>query len=44
MTMIDPKMMMPFFHSKMGIGMIVVMGLLEVSGALIIRRIVNIKV
>ncbi len=44
MTMLDPKMMMPFFTSKAGIGMMIGAGALEIMGALIIRRIVNIKV
>lgn len=44
MTMIDPRMMMPFFQSKVGIGMLVVAGLLEIGGALIIRKIVDIKI
>ena len=44
MTMIDPRMMMPFFQSKIGIGMLVVAGLLEIGGAMIIRKIVDIKV
>lgn len=44
MTMLDPKMMMPFFQSKMGIGTIVVAAVLEISGAILIRKIVTIKV
>ena len=44
MTLVDPRMMMPFFTSKLGIGLIVLAGILEVIGALIIRKIVDIKV
>lgn len=44
MTMMDPQMMMPFFHSRMGIATLVVVAGLEIGGALIIRKIVTIKV
>lgn len=44
MTMVDAKMMMAFFASKLGIGLIVLAGLLVLGGALIIRKIVDIKI
>lgn len=44
MTWIDPQMMMPFLVSKIGIGLLVLAGLLEIGGAMIIRKIVDIKV
>ena len=43
-ALVDPRMMMPFFTSKLGIGLMVLAGILEVIGALIIRKIVDIKV
>ena len=44
MTLIDPQMMMPFFRSAMGISVLAVVVILEVCGALVIRKIVAIKV
>jgi tight adherence protein B len=44
MTMVDAKMMMAFFASKVGIGLIVMAGVLVLGGALIIRKIVDIKI
>lgn len=44
MTMVDAKMMMAFFASKIGIGLIVLAGLLVLGGALIIRKIVDIRI
>jgi tight adherence protein B len=44
MTMVDAKMMMAFFASKIGIGMIVMAALLVLGGALIIRKIVDIRI
>ena len=44
MTMIDPRMMTPFFQSKMGIGVLVATGLLEALGFLAIRKVTDIRV
>ncbi len=44
MTMLDPGMMMPFFTSKVGIGLLALTALLELGGALIIRKIIRIEV
>lgn len=44
MTMVDAKMMMVFFASKIGVGLIVLAGLLVLGGALIIRKIVDIRI
>jgi len=44
MTMVDAKMMMAFFASKIGIGLIVLAGVLVLGGALIIRKIVDIRI
>jgi tight adherence protein B len=44
MTMMDPQMMIPFFTSKAGIGLLVVAAALEIGGALIIRKIIRIEV
>lgn len=44
MTLMDPKMMMPFFHSKMGVATLFVVAGLEIAGGLLIRKIVTIKV
>jgi len=44
MSMVDPKMMQAFFASRLGIGLIVAAGLLVTAGALVIRRIVDIRI
>ncbi len=44
MTMWYPKMMMPFFYSKIGIAVLILVGVLEVFGFIVIRKIVMIKV
>jgi len=44
MTLVDVKMMMAFFASRIGVGLIVLAGLLVLGGALIIRKIVDIKI
>lgn len=44
MTLVDAKMMMVFFASRIGIGLIVLASLLVIGGALIIRKIVDIKI
>jgi tight adherence protein B len=44
MTLVDAKMMMAFFASKIGIGLIALAGLLVLGGALIIRKIVDIRI
>ncbi len=44
MSMVDPKMMQAFFASRIGVALIVLAGLLVAGGALIIRRIVDIRV
>jgi tight adherence protein B len=42
--MLDPKMMMLFFRSPIGVGILVVMLLMQLCGAYFIRKIVNIDV
>ncbi len=44
MTMIDPDMMMAFFRSRAGVMLLVLAGLLEIGGALLIRKIMRIEV
>jgi len=44
MSLIDPQMMMQFFRSPAGVVMLVIAGLLELGGALLIRRIMRIEV
>jgi tight adherence protein B len=44
MTMLDPAMMVNFFTSIQGIAILVLVGMLEIVGFLIIRKIVNIDV
>jgi tight adherence protein B len=44
MSLVDPKMMGDFMASRIGIGLIVLAGLLVISGGLIIRKIVDIRV
>ena len=44
MTLMDPGLMLPFFASRLGIGLLVLVASLEIVGALLIRKIVNIKV
>jgi tight adherence protein B len=44
MTALDPRMMMGFFHSTAGLATILLVALLEVSGILLIRKIVRIDV
>jgi len=44
LTALDPQMMMAFFSSMPGMMMLVLIGILELIGALLIRKIVNIDV
>lgn len=44
MSLVDPNMMQAFFASRLGIGLIIAAGLLVTAGALMIRRIVDIRV
>ncbi len=44
MTLLDPGMMLPFFASRIGIGLLVLVAVLELGGVLLIRKIVSIKV
>lgn len=44
MTLVDARMMMAFFASKIGVGLIALAGLLVLGGALIIRKIVDIRI
>ncbi len=44
MTMIHPAMMMPFFSSKAGLALLGFAGLLELGGALLIRKVMRIQV
>jgi tight adherence protein B len=44
MTMLDPKMMIGFMTSGVGISLLVFAGILEIVGALVIRKIVQINV
>jgi tight adherence protein B len=44
MTLIDPKMMMPFFASRAGVMLLALVAMLEVLGALLIRKIMAIRV
>ncbi len=44
MTMIDPRMMTPFFQSKAGVGVLLVTAVLEILGFLAIRKVTNIRV
>ena len=44
MTFVDPDLMLPFLRSSVGIGVIIAVSILILSGALVIRKIVNIDV
>lgn len=44
MTLIDPGMMMPFFRSRLGLTLLGLTGLLELAGALAIRKVMRIQV
>ena len=44
MMIVDPGMMIPFFHSTIGIGVVIAVMVLIGLGALVIRKIVNIQV
>jgi len=44
MTMIDPNMMMTFFHSRAGLGLLALAAMLEIGGALLIRKVMRIEV
>ena len=44
MTMLDPKMMTAFFGSPAGIGLLVLVLVLETAGALLIRKLIRIEV
>jgi tight adherence protein B len=44
MFFLDPAMMMAFFHSWLGVSVMVAVGVLEVMGFLVIRKIIHIDV
>ena len=44
LTALDPSMMNAFFTSPIGIGVLVMVGMLEIIGFLVIRKIVNIDI
>jgi tight adherence protein B len=44
MYLLDPRMMLAFFHSGLGIAIIVIVALLELLGILVIRKIIHIDV
>ena len=44
MFFLDPIMMMAFFHSWLGVAVLVTVGVLEIVGALVIRKIIRIDV
>ena len=44
LMIVDPGMMLPFFHSMMGIGVIIAVAILVLCGALVIRKIIRIDI